>query len=231
VGRVEQRKYQSLLLEKEIWLSVYIPACYEYDDKVRYPVLYLLHGQAYTDDQWIRLGAIEVANKFIREGKRRSFLMVMPYEENYLQSNDDSKFTQVIFEELIPWVDVNFHTCPEKKCRSIAGISRGAGWAIRVGLSHPELFESIATHSLPVSTRDIMQISKLLNGIMVDDLPRIWLDSGRSDLFLPGARLFEEVLMENQIPHEFYIYSGYHDEEYWQVHTEDYILWSTLAWN
>ena len=36
---------------------IYLPPCYDQKTNQRYPVLYLLHGQTYIDDQWVRLGA------------------------------------------------------------------------------------------------------------------------------------------------------------------------------
>ena len=34
-------------------------------DSSKYPVLYLLHGKSYQDDQWIRLGLADIMNKKI----------------------------------------------------------------------------------------------------------------------------------------------------------------------
>jgi len=229
-GKVEQRTFQSALLGKEVQLRVYLPACYQSDFEYQYPVLYLLHGQTFTDDQWLRLGAGDIADRLIRDGDRNPFLMVLPFDEDNLKPTSDSKFGQVIVDELIPWIDQNYRTCSEKSCRSIAGLSRGAGWAIHLGLTHPDIFESVAAHSLPSFNGDDQQIPIWLEGISIESLPRIWMDSGRSDLFLPQARKFEETLTKYQIPHEFFIYAGYHDEKYWQAHMNDYILWSTLNW-
>ena len=229
-GTIEQATFQSSLLGKEFQLQVYLPACYASEGGNLFPVLYLLHGQTYTDDQWIRLGAGEVADRLINEGERAPFLMVMPFDEDNLLPTADSKFGQAIVEELIPWIDGNYKVCSEKKCRAIAGLSRGAGWAIRLSLSHPELFESAAAHSLPSFNGDDQQIPIWLEGVSLNDLPRIWMDSGRSDIFLPHAKKFDTALTTNQVPHEFYVYAGYHDEKYWQEHMEEYISWSTLTW-
>jgi enterochelin esterase-like enzyme len=229
-GSVTQATFQSNLMGKDFQLQVYLPACFSSESGVRYPVLYLLHGQTYTEDQWIRLGAKDFADKLIQNREREPFLMVMPFDEENLLPTTDSKFGQVIVEELIPWIDEHYPTCSEKSCRAIAGLSRGAGWAIRIGLSHPELFESAAAHSLPSFNGDDKQIPIWLKGIEINDLPRIWMDSGRSDIFLPQAKEFEAALTKNQVPHEFYVFAGYHNEEYWQLHMEDYISWSTLSW-
>jgi len=229
-GTVKQVEFQSTLLGKEFQSLIFFPECYSTEIGKSYPVLYLLHGQTFNDDQWVRLGAKEAADSLIKIGARVPFLMVMPFDEDNLLPTVESKFSQVIVDELIPWVDEHYPTCSQKSCRAIAGISRGAGWAIRLGLSHPELFESAAAHSLPSFIGDDKQIPVWLKGLEPSDLPRIWMDSGRSDIFLPQAEEFEAALTNNQVPHEFYIYSGYHDEQYWRSHMEEYISWSTLSW-
>jgi len=229
-GTIELTTFQSSLLSKELQLRVYLPACYEFQSGKLYSVLYLLHGQTFTDDQWVRLGAQDIADRLIQGGERAPFLMVMPFDEDSLLPTVDSKFGQVIVEELIPWIDRHYPTCSERNCRAIAGLSRGAGWAIRLGLSHPDLFESAAAHSLPSFNGDDKQIPIWLKGIPFSDLPRIWMDSGRSDIFLSQAKEFETTLTDNQVPHEFYVYAGYHNEEYWQAHMQEYLSWSTQTW-
>src|SRR5258708_39746278 len=48
---------------------IYLPPYYDEDVNQRYPVLYLLHGQTYTDDEWVRLGVPAAANKMIFSGQ------------------------------------------------------------------------------------------------------------------------------------------------------------------
>ena len=35
---------------------MYLPPCYDANRSTRYPVLYMIHGQASTEEQWERLG-------------------------------------------------------------------------------------------------------------------------------------------------------------------------------
>ena len=43
--------------------------------------------------------------------------------------------------------------------------------------------------------------------------------------------LFEQyLLVEKDIPHEFYVLPGIHEEEYWSAHVEEYIRFYTLEW-
>ena len=54
-GQVEEGSLDSTHPPQEF--RIYLPPCYEEKAEQRYPVLYLLHGQTFTDDQWVRLGA------------------------------------------------------------------------------------------------------------------------------------------------------------------------------
>src|SRR5687768_15175770 len=53
-GRVEEGVLNSTDPPQEF--RIYLPPCYNEKTDKHYPVLYLLHGQTYRDDQWIRLG-------------------------------------------------------------------------------------------------------------------------------------------------------------------------------
>ena len=79
-------------------------------------VLYLLHGQAYTDDQWVRLGATTAADRLIANGDISPFLMVMPYERDWLPPNE-TKFGDVLVNELVPWIDQQYRTLPDRTSR------------------------------------------------------------------------------------------------------------------
>jgi type IV secretory pathway VirB10-like protein len=61
---------------------VYTPPCFEVDAGTRYPVLYMIHGQTYNDDQWERLGIADAAfpdRPAARAGHvRRYLLRVVP---------------------------------------------------------------------------------------------------------------------------------------------------------
>jgi len=85
---------------------VYEPPCYKERDDYDYPVLYLLHGQSYNDDQWDRLGADETADRLISSGEAGPFLIVMPFEYYYLEDPRTSVYGSQITDHLIPWIDM-----------------------------------------------------------------------------------------------------------------------------
>ena len=57
---------------------IYLPPCYDEMEDARYPVLYLIHGQNFNDDQWDRLGVDESADALIAAEEMSPLLIVMP---------------------------------------------------------------------------------------------------------------------------------------------------------
>jgi enterochelin esterase-like enzyme len=126
---------------------VYLPPCYDGDADKRYPVLYFLHGQSFKDDQWDRLGADEALDVMVASGEIAPFIIVMPKETNYMNSQWDSKYGISLAEELVPFIDEKYQTIPEREARAIGGLSRGAAWAMRTGMIYWETFSAIGCHS------------------------------------------------------------------------------------
>ena len=209
---------------------VYLPVCYDPDGEYAYPVLYFLHGQSFNDDQWDRLGADETLDALILAGEIAPFIIVMPKESDYMSNQWDSKFGPAVAEELTVWIDEHYRTCTERECRAIGGISRGAAWAMRTGLIYWETFGTIGTHSLAPFRGDFNEAPFWFAEIPEEQLPRIWIDIGVLDVNLDAANVFEQRLTKYRIPHEWHIYLGTHNEDYWEAHVEDYLRWYAEAW-
>lgn len=230
-GGVIIDQYHSSKLNLPLDYRIYLPPCYADQPTRRYPVLYLIHGQSYSDDQWIRLGVAKFADRLILAHQIPPLLIVMPRDRIWAQPPQDP-FGEVLVEQLIPFIDENYRTMTNRNYRAIGGLSRGAGWAVHLGLSHWELFSEIGAHSLAVFGSDIQTIPKWLDQIPVNSRPNIFLDIGRNDRpeMLKWTLWFEQLLTEKNFPHEWYYYDGYHDEAYWSAHVEQYLRWYTQAW-
>lgn len=230
-GRIETGSLKSTLLRLPMEYRVYLPPCYDQDIERRYPVLYLIHGQNYNEDQWDRLGADESADRLIQAGETPPFIIVMPRDRNWDQPTVD-RFGDVLVNELVPLIDDRYRTLPERSNRAIGGLSRGAGWAVHLGLSQWELFGAIGGHSLPVFWTDTPLIRSWLADIPLDSMPRVYLDIGDRDRpqILTSAAWFERLLTQLGIPHEWYLFTGYHEEAYWERHLEQYLRWYAQGW-
>lgn len=230
-GTIEMESLRTNKLPLPLNYRVYLPPCYGQLAELRYPVLYLIHGQSFNDDQWERLGVGDTADRLIAEKEIPPLIIIMPRDRSWSQPTEDL-FGQVVAEELLPWIDENYRTKADRDHRAIGGLSRGAGWALHLGFSRWESFSAIGMHSLPVFWSDLPQVRKWLDSIPTGSLPRIYMDLGDKDRpqISRSAIWFEELLTEKDIPHEWHLYPGYHEEAYWQEHVEDYIRWYTESW-
>ena len=216
-----------------LWLlfRVYLPPCYDERPDLRYPVLYLLHGQSNTEDQWDRLGVPETAVSLFDSGELSPFIIVMPGDRVWTQPSED-KFGKALVEELIPWIDSHYRTLTDRQYRAIGGLSRGAAWALHLGLSSWQLFGAIGTHSLPIFWEDVPSINPWIDQIPLENFPRIYMDIGDQDRpeVLKSTLWFEGLLTDKGIPHEWHLFSGEHNEAYWRSHVEQYLRWYAARW-
>ncbi len=230
-GSVKRYRLDSALMNSDLYLSVYFPPCYDPGLTGGYPVLYLLHGQTFTDEMWLEMGANEIADELIGEGQSRPFLMVMPYEEFHYRSPENNSFPEALIQEIIPFVGSSFNVCSQKECRALGGISRGASWAVRLGLENPDLFTAIGAHSLPTFKGDLGYLPGWLDAIPEGEVPRIYMDIGRFDPEVKTATAFEAILNEEGVLHEWHLNDGRHNTDYWQAHIREYMQWYAAIWD
>jgi enterochelin esterase-like enzyme len=209
---------------------IYLPPCYEELNTTRYPVLYLLHGQTYTDDQWVRLGAADSADRLILSGKASPFIIVFP-DDRYWNLPPGPGFGDRLIKLVIPYVDKNYRTLTDRAHRALGGLSRGGGWTVQLGFNHPELFGAIGLHSPAIFREDAPYLYKWIHAIPTDMRPNLWLDVGDADHELGSVEALETTLTDNNYLHEFHMYSGDHSEGYWSLHVAEYINWYAQNWS
>jgi enterochelin esterase-like enzyme len=227
-GRVSSGVVQTTKPAQEF--LIYLPPCYDFKTDQRYPVLYLLHGQTYIDDQWARLGAPAAADNLINSGNAQPFIMVFP-DDRYWNVEAGPDFGDRFINGVIPYVDSNFRTIADRQHRALGGLSRGGGWTIKLGLTRYDLFGTLGFHSPAIFVEDAAYIDKWLTAIPHDQWPRIWIDAGDHDSQLGLTKQFENMLSQHAIPHEWHMFTGDHSETYWQAHVAEYIQWYADGWS
>jgi enterochelin esterase-like enzyme len=209
---------------------IYLPPCYNELTENKYPVLYLLHGQTYTQDQWVRLGTPQIADKLIHSNESIPFIIVFP-DDRFWNLPAGAGFGDRLINHLIPYIDANYRTMPETQYRSLGGLSRGGGWTIELGFQNPTLFSSLGLHSPAVFKDSAASIEKMIQNIPEESRPRLWLDVGDNDRELESILVFENILTKTFYQHEFHFYAGDHSEAYWSAHVEEYVRWYVEVWN
>ena len=136
-------------------IIVYLPPGYEQQKKMRYPVVYLLHGfngYGVGNKGWIREGGafnVETINRLITEKKISPMIVVMPDGSNryggsmYTNSITTGNWEDYIVRELVAFIDKNYRTLPRAESRGIAGHSMGGYGALKLAMKHPEVFGAV----------------------------------------------------------------------------------------
>ena len=95
-------------------------------------------------------------------------------------------------KELIPYVDANYRTLPDRKNRAMAGLSAGSGATYNVGLNHTELISQFGLFSAGVlNTAAASQYPYLASAKAAEgkyDL--MWISCGLLDTDLAGIKDF-----------------------------------------
>lgn len=223
-GQVVVDELEDPSLPRSLPYRIYLPPCYDVLPETRYPTLYLLHGLASTDSQWDDLGVDETAGSMITSGQAPPFLIVMPWERKGLE------YETAIVDGLVPAIDRTYRALPGPRWHAMGGISRGAGWALRIGLKHPDVFATIGLHSPAVLSPDLYYIPAWLEAIAPEQMPRLWIDTGDHDVLRRSTEELADLLNEQDVQFSWHLFPGYHAPEYWSAHLEDYLRWYTEEW-
>lgn len=227
VGEVKQDVVSTTNPPQEF--LIYLPPCYNELTENTYPVLYLLHGQTFTQDQWVRLGVPQIVDGLFFSNESPPFIIVFP-DDKYWNLPAGAGFGDRFINHLIPYVDANYQTIADRDHRALGGLSRGGGWTIQLGFVYPNLFSSLGLHSPAIFKEDASSLEKIINNIPEESRPRLWMDVGDNDREIESILVFENILTNTFYQHEFHRYAGDHSEFYWSAHVEEYIRWYVSGW-
>lgn len=136
-------------------VSIYLPPGYETSSSKRYPVIYLLHGIADTDQTWTKAWnkdnagyatLQDVMDKGIAAGKFGEMIVVMPDEKTnwfgsfYVNSTVTGNWDDFTSQELVKYIDNKYRTLAQAENRGIAGHSMGGYGALTLAMKHPDIF-------------------------------------------------------------------------------------------
>ena len=238
-GELRTHELASKFIDRTVKLNVLLPNGYDEATK-SYPVVYLLHGYGGDYGEWERVGVVERAAGL-------PVIIAMPEGDQsfYVNLHDDAgnRWEDYITQEVIPFVDGAYRTRAERSGRGVSGLSMGGYGACMLGLRHPELFATVASHSGALgilsgkkrggigeridevfgpadsSTRKDYDLSDLVKQRVRDgQLPHLYLDCGSQDSFLAANRHFVAELAEQRVAYEYRELPGGHNFDYWRTH-------------
>lgn len=202
---------------------IYLPACCNEDEGGSYPSLYLLHGLVKDDSQWDTLGIDEIADRLIANEASPPFIIVMPFHATGID------IETALVDVLVPFIDEQYPTNNDPRFRSIGGLSRGGGLALRIGLKNPDVFHSIGLHS-PANFSSRVYIAQWVDQIPEDVEMHVWVDIGDRDPLLESTQLLIAWLEEFDLDLSTSMNIGFHDDNYWSQHLESYLTWYIGTW-
>ena len=144
---------------------VYTPAEYE-KGKKKYPVLYLQHGMGEDETGWSKQGHMQhIMDNLIASGEAVPMIVVMesgdikaPFQGGDNRqgfSTYGNSFYKVMINDLIPYIDSNFRTKPDRDNRAMAGLSWGGHQTFDIVLNNTDKFAWLGTFSGAIFGLDI----------------------------------------------------------------------------
>lgn len=208
-----------------------------YQSHGNYPVLYLLHGTFGDEGDWQRYSRIE------DYARTRNVVVVMPYGENscFLDTKSGKNYETYLTQELPQIIQWMFPVSKRREDTFIAGLSMGGGAAVRLGLSHPEIYGyaaglssdlgiiaenirnsdfsvwSFAFDDVPVgpgSSTDYYHLAKKMMEAPGDKV-KLYLGCGTEDFLYEDNCKFHDYLNTLGMEHVFSTAAGNHNWNFW----------------
>lgn len=216
---------QQLELENGQTLAyrVHLPPCFSASGPAL-PLLVLLHGQSYDETQWERLGFSAAADALVGAGKNEPYVIVYPRERDTYADPFQSTYGEQLLTGLFPALEKDYNICSGRRCRAIGGLSRGASWAALLAINHPEEFAWVGGHSMAPFIGLEQLLRRSTAGKRLETLTW-YLDTGHGDAYRKPLVSFEQTLTELNLPHEWHLNRGMHDETYWAGQVAAYAAW------
>ena len=184
-SRVEEHTIQSKVLGAERQYTVYLPAGYDTNKDMSYPVLYLLHGMNDTNKGWYERGHVkDVMDQLTASGEVEPMIIVTPNAGGNIMEGKwngyfDMKgwsYEEFFFTEFLPMIEKEYRIKADKQHRAIAGLSMGGGGCTSYAQRHADMFAacyamSALMHLPPAKAEDVASGNKM--ALMTDAANRM----------------------------------------------------------
>ena len=223
-GRLESLEWESEAREgQKRTAEVYLPAGYDPDVDLRYPVIYVHNGKEALEDGRMKNALDHLSGTSVAP---LIAVFVIPDEEDPRKDlNDMESYSEMVVNELVPAVDARFPTIDDPMARGVVGAGRGANIALYLAFKHPELFRRVGGQSATMGAEEFEE--ELARGASDQPLV-IYLDWGtyhlRSpheawDLAVENRKLWTELREAGYRPAGGEVPEGY-GWACWNGHTE-----------
>lgn len=225
-GKIDTISYVSKTVGTTRKALVYTTPGFSKDKK--YPVLYLLHGIGGDEKEWLNGGTPQIIlDNLFAEGKIKPMIVVLP---NGRAIKDDratgnimapdkvqgfAVFERDLLDDLIPFIEKTYPTLTDRENRAIAGLSMGGGQSLNFGLGNLDKFAWVASFSSAPNTK--------MPEVLVPNpeeakkkLKLLWISCGDKDGLITYSKRTHDYLLQNNVPHVYYLEPGGHDFKVWK---------------
>ena len=211
-GKVSYRYYNSTTLGATRQLLVYTPPGFDPNGKIKYPVLYLIHGGSDTEETWIKVGnANLIADNLIAQKKAVPMIIVMPYGN--VRPKPMADFTKDVINDIIPFIESNYPVLIDSKNRAVAGFSVGGGQTLNIGLTNTDKFAWICSYAPYTATEEFQKNFTSWSpdaGKINKQLKLFTISVGTDDFLYESVKKNIAMFEEKKIILKPYIVSGGH---------------------
>jgi enterochelin esterase-like enzyme len=221
-GEMTYCYYQSKTLGMTRPLIVYTPPGYR-ESKDKYPVLYLVSGTTDTEETWFKVGRCNfIIDNLIAQKQAVPMIIVSPYgnmlvgtpDPTTLQAAEMYKvFNDDLVTGIMPYVDSNYRTIPDREKRAIAGFSRGGGQSLFTGFNNLDKIAWIGSYSAYL-TREVFD--KYFSSLSENpertnqQIKLLWMGVGKADFLYSQAAAFDNLMTEKKVEHKVLFTEGGH---------------------
>lgn len=153
-------------LKTERNVKIYLPPNYESSGK-RYPVVYYLHNFYSNNEQLFSNGRlVELTERGFSTGLVKDFILVAAdYSTTvvgsfYENSPVSGRWLDFTTNELIPFMDSQFRTMPNRDSRAVIGNFFGGRGALKLAMTRPDVFSVVyALHPVATGQGDLPWVS------------------------------------------------------------------------
>ncbi|MDH6342794.1 enterochelin esterase-like enzyme [Parabacteroides sp. PFB2-12] len=218
-GKVHYCSYKSHVLNQYRNMVVYTPAEYDTHTNKQYPVFYLVSGTTDTEETWFKAGrANTILDNLIERGKAEPMIIVMPY--GYMNNGTPrpstmeaaemyDTFARELTECIMPYIEKNYRTLPDRDHRAIAGFSRGGGQSMFTALKHIDKFAWLGSYSAYL-TPEVMEKHFPNLSEEAKQLKMLWFGVGRKDFLYQDVVRNQQYFDDNGIPYQSVATEGSH---------------------
>lgn len=137
----------SAALGRDVACAVHLPPSYA-EGAQTYPVVYALHGLFESSQFWSRRGLAAILDELWAKHALPEFVVVAVDGGNsFFLNSTPGAYEDLVTKDAIAYAESNFRVRRERRGRALFGISMGGYAALRIALSHPDLYAAVATHS------------------------------------------------------------------------------------